>query len=94
VSRRYVAGTGLALSSSRWPSGSFHLSITGGLPRGRNFEGAAKSLNLAIITAEARTTDDIGSAFQLFATPRGPGWGSFGTARGYSVTSIDCMCAM
>jgi putative tryptophan/tyrosine transport system substrate-binding protein len=37
-------------------------------PQRREIEGAAQSLNVAIITAEARTTDDIGSAFQMFAT--------------------------
>jgi putative tryptophan/tyrosine transport system substrate-binding protein len=37
-------------------------------PQRREIEGAAQSLNVTIITAEARTTDDIGSAFEMFAT--------------------------
>jgi putative tryptophan/tyrosine transport system substrate-binding protein len=37
-------------------------------PQRREIEGAAQSLNVAIVTAEARTTDDIRSAFQMFAT--------------------------
>jgi putative ABC transport system substrate-binding protein len=37
-------------------------------PQRREIETAAQSLNLAIVTAETRTTDDIRPAFQRFAT--------------------------
>jgi putative tryptophan/tyrosine transport system substrate-binding protein len=37
-------------------------------PQRREIEAAAQSLNVAIVTAEARTTDDIRPAFQTFAT--------------------------
>ena len=37
-------------------------------PQRKEIEAAAQSLNVAIVTAEARTTDDIWPAFQTFAT--------------------------
>jgi putative tryptophan/tyrosine transport system substrate-binding protein len=39
-------------------------------PQRREIEAAAQSLNVTVVTAEARTTDDIGPAFQTFATQR------------------------
>jgi ABC-type uncharacterized transport system substrate-binding protein len=39
-------------------------------PQRKEIEAAAQSLNVTIVTAEARTTDDIRPAFQTFATER------------------------